>query len=67
MVTADRRMRDSLRTARLTLRLPVPSDADELHAIFSDPRTNTIGDGPFTSPDQTAHWIASPPTASMSR
>ncbi|SOC46159.1 Protein N-acetyltransferase, RimJ/RimL family [Blastococcus aggregatus] len=58
MVTADRWMRDSLRTARLALRLPVASDADELHAIFSDPRTNTIGDGPFTSPDQTAHWIA---------
>ncbi len=50
-------MRDRLRTLRLDLQLPGPADAEELHAIFSDPDTNTIGDGPFTSLDQTARWI----------
>lgn len=40
-------MRERLRTARLDLHLPVASDAEDLHAIFSDPQTNTIGDGPF--------------------
>jgi ribosomal-protein-alanine N-acetyltransferase len=54
----DRPMSVRLRTARLDLRLPEASDADELHAVLSDPRTNTIGDGPFTSPGQTDRWIA---------
>lgn len=50
-------MRDRLQTTSLHLRLPVADDAAELHAIFSDPATNTIGGGPFTSEDQTARWI----------
>lgn len=50
-------MRERLRTVRLDLHLPDPSDAPDLHTIFSDPRTNTIGDGPFTSVDQTERWI----------
>lgn len=51
-------MRDRLRTARLDLHLPRASDTSDLHAIFSDPQTNTIGDGPFLSVDQTVRWVA---------
>lgn len=51
-------MRERLRTARLELQLPSASDAAELHTIFSDPRTNTVADGPFTSRGQTDRWIA---------
>lgn len=51
-------MRERLRTARLDLHLPRRADAEDLHAMFSDPQTNTIGDGPFTSLDQTERWIA---------
>jgi [ribosomal protein S5]-alanine N-acetyltransferase len=32
-------------------------DAAELHQIFSDPETHTIGDGPFTALAQTTAWI----------
>lgn len=45
-------------TRRLELRPFRPGDAAELHEIFSDPATHTIGDGPFTSPVQTADWIS---------
>jgi len=44
-------------TGRLQLRPFRPEDAAALHEIFSDPQTHTIGDGPFTSPAQTAAWI----------
>ena len=50
-------MRDQLRTDQLELRLPLPSDADELHEIFSDPTTHTIGGGPFVAREQTTRWI----------
>lgn len=45
-------------TGRLELRPFRPEDAAELHEIFSDPDTHTIGDGPFTSLAQTAAWIS---------
>jgi [ribosomal protein S5]-alanine N-acetyltransferase len=44
-------------TGRLELRPFRPEDAAELHEIFSDPETHTIGEGPFTSLAQTAAWI----------
>ena len=44
-------------TGRLELRPFRPEDAAELHEIFSDPATHTIGEGPFTSLAQTAAWI----------
>jgi ribosomal-protein-alanine N-acetyltransferase len=45
-------------TGRLELRPFRPEDAAELHEIFSDPETHTIGQGPFTSLAQTAAWIS---------
>lgn len=45
-------------TGRLELRPFCLGDAGELHEIFSDPATHTIGDGPFTSPAQTTDWIS---------
>ncbi|MEU7979776.1 GNAT family N-acetyltransferase [Micromonospora sp. NPDC049081] len=50
-------MRTSLSTTRLLLRPFTFADAEALHAIFSDPETNTIGSGPFTSLPQTHQWI----------
>jgi RimJ/RimL family protein N-acetyltransferase len=50
-------MRKVVDTARLSLRPFEPRDSEELHEIFSDPRTHTIGDGPFTSSEQTRDWI----------
>ena len=45
-------------TGRLELRPFRDQDAAELHEIFSDPETHTIGQGPFTSLAQTAAWIS---------
>jgi RimJ/RimL family protein N-acetyltransferase len=45
-------------TGKLELRPFRPEDAAELHEIFSDPETHTIGQGPFTSLIQTAAWIS---------
>jgi ribosomal-protein-alanine N-acetyltransferase len=45
-------------TSRLELRPFRPEDAAELHEIFSDPETHTIGGGPLTSLAQTAAWIS---------
>jgi ribosomal-protein-alanine N-acetyltransferase len=45
-------------TERFLLRRFDSCDVDDLHAIFADPLTNTIGDGPFTAIDQTRDWIA---------
>jgi ribosomal-protein-alanine N-acetyltransferase len=45
-------------TARLELRPFRVEDAAELHEIFSDPETHTIGEGPLTSLAQTAAWIS---------
>ena len=45
-------------TSRLELRPFRPEDAAELHEIFSDPETHTIGEGPLASLDETAAWIS---------
>ena len=45
-------------TDRLELRPFRDEDAAELHEIFSDPETHTIGDGPLTCLAQTAAWIS---------
>jgi RimJ/RimL family protein N-acetyltransferase len=50
-------MRTLLTTARLRLRAFSLADAEELHVLFSDPLTHTIGSGPFTSLSQTEQWI----------
>lgn len=50
-------MRDFLTTPRLGLSSFAMSDATELHELYSDPRTHTIGSGPFTSMSQTEQWI----------
>ncbi|WP_170208569.1 GNAT family N-acetyltransferase [Micromonospora pisi] len=50
-------VRALIATPRLELRPFRVADADELHTIFSDPETHTIGDGPFTSTEQTRAWI----------
>lgn len=50
-------MRTHLATARLTLRPFGPEDADELHEIFADPLSHTVGGGPFTDIAQTRRWI----------
>jgi hypothetical protein len=49
-------MKHRLRSARLELRTFEEEDAASLHAMFSDPETNTIGTGPFTSLSQTRRW-----------
>lgn len=50
-------MRETLVTRRLRLRVFGPEDAPELHALFSDPLTHTIGTGPFGSEQETVDWI----------
>ena len=45
-------------TSRLELRPFRPEDAAELHEIFSDPETHTIGEGPLASLAETAAWIS---------
>ncbi|MEV6605081.1 GNAT family N-acetyltransferase [Kutzneria sp. NPDC051319] len=50
-------MRSLIETSRMRLQCFEPADLAELHAIFSDPRTHTIGSGPFTTVEQTAGWI----------
>lgn len=44
-------------TSRLELRPFRHEDAAELHEIFSDPETHTIGEGPTASLAETAAWI----------
>jgi len=51
-------MAPSLRTQRLTLDAFTADDAADLHALFADPDTHTIGSGPFTAFEQTERWIA---------
>jgi [ribosomal protein S5]-alanine N-acetyltransferase len=53
-----RAMRMSLSTARLDLSAFQPDDAEELHEIFSDPHTHTIGSGPFRDLRETENWIS---------
>ncbi|GGN84206.1 N-acetyltransferase [Actinoplanes lobatus] len=50
-------MSRSLRTERLRLDAFTADDAVELHALFADPDTHTIGSGPFTAFEQTERWI----------
>jgi RimJ/RimL family protein N-acetyltransferase len=51
-------MRSALDTRRLCLRVFTPADAAELHELFRDPLTHTIGTGPYASIAQTEQWIA---------
>lgn len=57
MDVAIPRMADVLLTSRLHLRAFTPSDLAELHDIFSDSETHTIGNGPVASIDDTRHWL----------
>lgn len=57
-IVIHRGMRVSLTTARLDLTAFQPEDAEELHDIFSDPHTHTIGSGPFRDIRETEAWIA---------
>jgi [ribosomal protein S5]-alanine N-acetyltransferase len=50
-------MRTVLITPRLRLSAFVLADTTELHELFSDPLTNTVGSGSFTSMSQTQRWI----------
>lgn len=50
-------MRIMLSTARLDLAAVAFDDLEELHQIFSDPRTHSIGDGPFQDIRETEDWI----------
>jgi len=54
---ARKPMRTVLTTTRLQLRAFRHDDAADLHVLLSDPRTNTIGSGPFTLLSQTDQWI----------
>ncbi|MFD1367326.1 GNAT family N-acetyltransferase [Actinoplanes sichuanensis] len=51
-------MSPSLRTARLRLDAFTTDDTAELHELFTDPATHTIGSGPFVALEQTQRWIA---------
>lgn len=51
------RMRASLASNRLDFREFTDADATELHEIFSDPDTHTIGDGPINDLSVTLDWI----------
>jgi [ribosomal protein S5]-alanine N-acetyltransferase len=50
-------MSASLSTQRLVLDAFHMDDAPELHEIFSDPATHTIGGGPLSHLDETKGWI----------
>jgi len=50
-------MRSALTTPRLQLKAFTPADAPELHELFADPQTHTVGSGPFTSLTETEQWI----------
>jgi ribosomal-protein-alanine N-acetyltransferase len=50
-------VRNSLTTPRLRLDAFTLSDLTELHALFADPLTHTIGSGPHTAIEQTERWI----------
>lgn len=50
-------MASTLTTERLTLEAFRVEDTFELHEIFSDPETYTIGRGPFSHVDETRAWI----------
>jgi len=50
-------MAEVLRAGDLTLRAFGPGDAEELHEIFSDPATHSIGDGPIRDLAATRDWL----------
>lgn len=50
-------MAETLRAGELTLRVLSPDDLDDLHDIFSDAATHTIGDGPVMSIQETSDWL----------
>ncbi len=50
-------MMDHLSHGPLRLDAFTPDDAEALHAIFSDPATHTIGDGPYESVEATRGWL----------
>ncbi|MEV0109654.1 GNAT family N-acetyltransferase [Nocardia sp. NPDC050799] len=50
-------MTDVIATRRTILRPFRLTETDELHELFGDPATHTIGNGPLTSPAQTRRWI----------
>lgn len=50
-------MADVLSAGELTLRVLTLSDARELHMIFSDPATHTIGDGAVSDIEETRDWL----------
>lgn len=51
-------MSPSLHTPRLNLDAFTAEDALDLHHLFADPDTHTIGSGHFTGFEQTERWIA---------
>ena len=50
-------MADELSAGELTLRALRVTDASELHLIFSDPATHTIGTGPISDIEDTRQWL----------
>ncbi len=51
-------MQSSLISARLELTAVRPEDADDLHVLFGDPLTHTIGSGALPDVGDTAAWVA---------
>lgn len=51
------KMQDLLSAGELTLRMLTLDDAAELHTIFSDPATHTIGDGALVDIEETRDWL----------
>lgn len=50
-------MSEVLSAGELTLRVLDAGDSTELHAIFADPATHTIGSGPFANIEDTRDWL----------
>ena len=50
-------MADTLSTARLILRPMLESDADALHAVFSDPDVMRYFDDPHRTFSETQNWV----------
>lgn len=50
-------MAEALSAGLLQLRVLTLDDAEDLHVIFSDPATHTIGDGPFSHIQLTREWL----------
>jgi ribosomal-protein-alanine N-acetyltransferase len=57
VIAAMPRMADSLRAGSLRLDVFTREDLLELHAIFSDPETHVIGEGPVGSIEETRDWL----------